>query len=255
MYPNLPRPTIFAHRGASAHAPENTLAAFRLALEYHADAIELDAKLSADGQVVVIHDQTVDRTTQGHGKVSALTLEQLRQLDAGSHFDIAFKNESIPTLADVFAAVGKRIFINVELTNYASLNDDLPDKAVELVKQYDLTEWVIFSSFNPLALRRAHQLLPTVPLGMLAEPGRSGWLARSWIGRLLVPYQALHPEKGDVTPGLVAASHRRGQRVHVWTVNQPEEMHRLFACQVDGIFTDDPRLARQVLAETVLSKA
>ncbi|NMC78815.1 MAG: glycerophosphodiester phosphodiesterase, partial [Chloroflexi bacterium] len=91
-------PMLFAHRGASADAPENTLAAFRLAVDENADGIELDAKLSADGQVVVIHDQSVDRTTDGHGRVGQLTLAQLKELDAGSSFSPGFAGERIPTL-------------------------------------------------------------------------------------------------------------------------------------------------------------
>ena len=93
LYPFLPRPAIIAHRGASAYAPENTLAAFELALRQEADGVELDAKLTADGHVIVFHDQTVERTTEGQGRVLDLTLAQLRKLDAGSHFDIAFQGE------------------------------------------------------------------------------------------------------------------------------------------------------------------
>jgi glycerophosphoryl diester phosphodiesterase len=246
LFPSLSRPTIIAHRGASAHAPENTLAAFELALQYEADAIELDAKLSADGQVVVIHDQTVDRTTDGSGKLREMTLDQLRKLDAGSHFDIAFRGERIPMLSEVFEAVGKRTFINVELTNYASPIDDLPVKVVELVQQYGLAQRVLFSSFSPLALQRAHRLLPEVPIGLLATRGWFGALARSWLSQV-IPYQALHPELHDVTPKLVKRIHRAGRRVCVYTVNQPNDIRYLFALGVDGIFTDDPRLARQTL--------
>lgn len=247
MYPSLPRPTIFAHRGASAYAPENTLAAFELALRQSADAIELDAKLSADGQVVVIHDQTVERTTNGQGKVNQLTLRQLKELDAGSHFDDSFRGEQIPTLEEVFEAVGRRAWINVELTNYASVFDNLPDEAVELVRRHNLEKQVIFSSFNPRALLRARKLLPEVPIALLALPGPAGSWARSWVGCLLA-YRALHPEVRDVTPQLVASVHQRGCLVNVYTVNQAEVMQRLLAMQVDGIFTDDPVLARQVFA-------
>ncbi|MFZ6031533.1 MAG: glycerophosphodiester phosphodiesterase [Chloroflexota bacterium] len=242
-----PAPTVFAHRGASLHAPENTLAAFTLAVQHGADAIELDAKLSADGQVVVIHDQTVNRTTGSHGKVGEMTLAALKRLDAGSCFDAAYRGEPIPTLDEVFEVIGKQTFTNVELTNYASPRDDLPDRVAELVRCHDLAGRVMFSSFNPRALQRAHALLPAVPLGLLALPGPKGWPMRAWPGRLLVPYQALHPEKTDTHGRLVAGLHQLGRRVHVWTVNDETEMRRLFSLGVDGIFTDDPRLAKQVL--------
>jgi glycerophosphoryl diester phosphodiesterase len=250
MFEKLPSPAIFAHRGSSAHAPENTLAAFELAVRQGADAIELDAKLTADRQVVVIHDQTVDRTTDGTGKVGALTLSELRKLDAGSFFDIAFRGEPIPTLAEVFEKVGSLTCINVELTNYASPADSLPARVAELVKKYRLEDRLLFSSFNPLALLRIQKLLPKTPAGLLTLPGRSGWLARSWLGRL-IPHQSLHPEQGDVTPSLVERVHRNGRKIFVYTVNEGEVMRRLFSWQVDGIFTDDPVLARQVQAAAV----
>src|SRR3970040_788546 len=103
MYDQLPSPAIFAHRGASAHAPENTLAAFQLALRQQADGIEMDNKLSADGYVIVFHDQTVNRTTEGSGRVREKTLAELRELDAGSHFDVAYRGEPTPTPEKSFA--------------------------------------------------------------------------------------------------------------------------------------------------------
>jgi glycerophosphoryl diester phosphodiesterase len=247
IYSQFPRPAIIAHRGASAYAPENTLASFELALRQGADAVELDAKLTADGHIVVIHDQTVDRTTQGSGKVRELTLAEIRKLDAGSHFDVAFKGEPVPTLEEVFKAVGQLTFINVELTNYASLADNLPDQVAALVRRMKLTRRVFFSSFNPIAILRIRKLLPECPAGLLAGPGVKGAWARSWIGRLL-GYQALHPEQDDVTPKLVETAHRRNQPILVWTVNREDKMRQLFDMGVDGIFTDDPARARQVLS-------
>ncbi len=148
----LKKPLIIAHRGASAFAPENTLAAFRLAVELGADGIELDAKLSADGEVMVIHDQTVDRTTGGHGAVRELSLAQLKQLDGGHFKDVQYTGEPIPTLDEVFTEVGPRTLINVELTNYVSPLDALPDLVADLVIHHGLQDHVFFSSFHPLNL-------------------------------------------------------------------------------------------------------
>ncbi|MBN2549994.1 MAG: hypothetical protein JXB15_12600 [Anaerolineales bacterium] len=242
----LPYPTIFGHRGASAYAPENTLAAFQLALRQNADAIELDAKLTSDGQVIVIHDQTVDRTTAHTGRVRDLPLSEFRKMDGGSHFDLAFKGEPVPTLDDVFQAVGQLTYINIELTNYASIWDALPEKVAELVNQHQLSQRVLFSSFNPVALQRIRRLVPDAPIGLLAIKGASGAWARSMLSRVL-PYNSLHPEKSDVTPSLVQNAHKRGQKVFVYTVNRQEDMIQLFQMGVDGIFTDDPVLARQVV--------
>ncbi len=246
MFADLPRPTIFAHRGSSAHAPENTLAAFELALRQDADALELDAKLTADGEVVVIHDPTVNRTTGSTGVVHKMTLEQLRELDAGSFFDIAFKGERIPTLKEVFEAVGNKTFINVELTNYDAPWDSLADKVAGLVKKYGLRKHVMFSSFMPFALWRVHTLLPEIPIGLLCWAGRAGALSRSWPGNL-VPHQSLNPALDDVTHSLVKHQHRKGQRVYVYTLTDAEDMRRMFSWGVDGIFADDPLLARRVL--------
>lgn len=237
---------LFAHRGASADAPENTLAAFRLAADENADGIELDAKLSADGQVVVIHDQSVDRTTDGHGRVGQLTLAQLKELDAGSSFSPGFAGERIPTLDEVFEAMGGQMIINVELTNYASPLDSLPERVVELVRRHNLVERVFFSSFHPFNLLRVRRLLPQAVVGMLAMSGSAGGWARSFVGNWIAP-QCVHPHYNDVNRSFIERQHRVGRRVHVWTVNEPAEMVCLFRLQVDGIFTDRPRLARQIL--------
>jgi glycerophosphoryl diester phosphodiesterase len=241
------RPTIFAHRGSSIYAPENTMAAFDLALQHGADAIELDVKLTADNHVVIIHDQTLERTTGQPGDVRKCSLEEIRRLDAGSYFDVSFKGERIPTLAELFEKIGGRASYNIELTNYASPTDPLPEKVANLVERYNLAERILFSSFNPLALIRARRKLRQVPIGLLALPGKSGDWARSWPGMLL-RYQALHIEKSDATAKVVASTHQRHHRIHVYTVNEGAEMKALFNLGVDGIFTDDPPLARQILA-------
>jgi glycerophosphoryl diester phosphodiesterase len=247
MFAQIPQPAIFAHRGASAYAPENTLAAFELAVQQKADAIELDAKLTAEGQVVVIHDQTVDRTTDGSGRVGEMTLAQLRRLDAGSHFAPAFHGERIPTLEEVFEAVGEKTFINVELTNYASMADSLAEKVADLVRRHQLAKRVMFSSFNPLALLRARRKLPEPPIGLLAQPGKPGAWARSWIGRI-IGYNSLNPELSDADLHLVESAHQHGKRVLVYPVNQAEDIRRIFQLHADGIFTDNPVLARQILS-------
>ena len=244
MLTDLPHPIIFAHRGASAHAPENTIPSFELAIVQGADAIELDAKLTADGQIVVLHDATVDRTTEGAGRLAQKNLADLRSLDAGSFFSEQFRGVQIPTLEEVFEAVGKRIFINVELTNYAAPRDALVEKVCALVKKHALEKSVIFSSFLPSNLRQAERFLPEVPRGLLALGGWMGTWARSF-GFSFGEYAALHPYLTDVNAQQVSRVHRLKRRIHVWTVNQPEDIERLNAWGVDGIFTDDPQLALQ----------
>ncbi len=243
-------PAIIAHRGASAHAPENTLAAFRLALEHGADGIELDAKLTSDGEVVVIHDQTVDRTTGSQGVVREMTLARLKALDAGSFFDAEFAGEPIPTLSEVFDLISSRALINVEITNYTSIRDDLPDKIADLVIHHRMQNNILFSSFHPLNLLRIKRRLPQVPVAILTQEGAGlvPRILRGETGRLFAP-KFIHPYYTDVNEKVMAEEHRRGRRVNVWTVNEPDDMRYLFKIGIDGIITDDPRLARRILEE------
>lgn len=250
MLTTLPQPIIFAHRGASAHAPENTIAAFDLALEQGADAIELDVKLSADGEVVVIHDPTVDRTTGAHGRVKEMALADLRSLDAGSFFSAAYESERIPTLGEVFEAVGKRTFINVELTNYNTPRDHLVESVCMLVKKFGMQKRVLFSSFLPANLSTARNYLPDVPTGLLALSGVLGLWSRSF-GFAFGRYEALHPNLRNATQQQIYFVHRLKKRVHVWTVNEETDLRRLFRWGVDGVFTDDPQLAVKVRGEKV----
>jgi glycerophosphoryl diester phosphodiesterase len=249
MLTSLHQPVIFAHRGASVHAPENTLAAFDLAFAHGADAIELDVKLSADGHVVVIHDLTVNRTTGGRGRVRDLKLVELRALDAGSFFSPNFHSEKIPMLEEVFETVGKNLFINVELTNYSTPRDHLVESVCMLVKKFNIQKNILFSSFFASNLSKARSYLPEVPCGLLAAGGLPGAWARSF-GFAFGDYAALHPNLRDVTPQQVARTHRLNRRLHVWTVNAEADLRRLMEWRVDGVFTDDPRLAVRVRGES-----
>ena len=243
MITHFPTPIIFAHRGASAHAPENTLAAFELALKQGALAIEFDVKLTSDRQVVIIHDQKLNRTTNGSGAVTKHPQAALRELDAGSWLSADFRGEKIPTLEEVFETIGKRLLMNVELTNYATPFDGLVHEVAALVKKHGLQERVIFSSFFPTNLVLARRLLPSVPRGQLILKGSSGWWQRAAANFMML--DAEHPFITDVTASLVERAHSKGRRVHVWTVNDPADMHRLRSIGVDGIFTDDPLIGME----------
>jgi len=242
MLYTLPKPVIFGHRGACAHAPENTLASFRLAFDQGADAIELDAKLSRDGEVVVFHDSTLDRTTNGTGRVDSKSLAELRELDAGSHFSEQFRGEKIPLLLEVLEEFGKTRYINIELTNYTSPNDELVEKAAALVNSMGLGERILFSSFSAQNLKKVRQLVPEAETGMLALRGLAGFIARNISGRQVAPH-AVHPYLTDASQQWIEIAHRQGRRVHVWTVNRPVDLKDLFDWGADGVFTDDPALA------------
>lgn len=245
MFNELPSPLILCHRGAKNYAPENTLPAFKIALELGADGFELDTQLTSDGHVVVYHDRTVDRATNGHGKLSKLPLAELRKLDAGSSFSEKFRGEKIPTLDEVFETIGKRAVINVELKNFSSPFDNLAEKVCEVVRHHGMRKNVLFSSFLPWNLKKTAHILPEVPRGLITIRGRWGVWGRSF-GFNFGNYDALHPYLGDVTAQQVQRVHKLKRKIIVWTVNREEDMRRLFSWGVDGILTDDPQLALQV---------
>jgi glycerophosphoryl diester phosphodiesterase len=235
-----------AHRGASAAAPPNTLAAFEKAIDLGADGIEFDVHLSADGVPVVIHDATVDATTDGSGQVAEMTLAQLKQLDAGSRFAPAFAGERIPTLEEVLETMGSRLLLNVELKSTSLWDSGLERAIVAQVKRHGLDERVLFSSFNPFSLWRIKRSAPHIPIGLLYVPSLPLPLYQVLLAAL-VPHEACHPEHATVDARYVAWARRRGYRVNVWTVDEPDEMRRLIGLGVDGIITNVPDVLSQVL--------
>jgi glycerophosphoryl diester phosphodiesterase len=242
----LDRPLNFAHQGASHEAPANTLAAFLLAEALGADGIEFDVQLTADGEVVVIHDFAVDATTNGSGRVAEKTLAELKLLDAGHWFDADFAGQRIPTLTEVIDAVGDRLLLNIEM-KMASLRDDgLAAAVARTVADHGLLERVVVSSFNPVALWRLRRHNPEIPTGLLYAPDLPPVLRRGW-PRLLVRPDALHPYYTAVDEAYMRRAQRRGYRVNTWTVDDPGEMWRLARMGVDVVITNRPDLLTQVL--------
>lgn len=239
---------VIAHRGANAQAPENTLPAFQSALEQRSDGIELDAQLTADGQVVVFHDDTLNRTTNGQGAVRKTNLREVKTLDAGSWFGPEFTGTRIPTLEEALMLIGGQTLTNIELKNLSSPLDGLPGKAAAVIKDLNLEEQVIISSFNPLALAAFRRALPDVPAGLLTVPGRAGTFTRLLAGTLF-RYRNLHPHFSSVSPQLLATSQRNGGGVYAYTVNRAEDIKRMFSLGVTGIITDDPIQALRIREE------
>ena len=176
-----------------------------------------------------------------------MTLADIKRLDAGQHFSPAFAGERIPTLAQVFEALDPPALINIELKNNMSPFDALPEKTAILIKRYSVEARVIISCFNPLSLSRIQHFLPDVPVALLALPGSAGCLSRCWLGRWFSP-RLIHPHFGDVNAKMITAEHHQNRRVIAYTVDDPAVMERLFNAKIDGIITNDPRLARRVLA-------
>ena len=224
---------IWAHRGASAVAPENTVAAFRTAEAAGADGIELDVHLSRDGVPVVIHDETVDRTTDGHGRVAAMPLEQLRQLDAGTWFSHSFAGETVPTLEEVFAWAADRLRLNVEIKAVpAGL------AVIELLRAYPLAR-VLISSFDHALLERLRLQNPDLPLAFLVETRFWGRAVRRAVS---CRAESVHPRYDLLSRPLMAACRQHGLAVHCWTVDRPDVCNSLRRLGAAGIFTNDPAL-------------
>jgi glycerophosphoryl diester phosphodiesterase len=221
----------FGHRGARGHEPENTVRSVRRALELGADGVEVDVHF-ADGHLVVIHDDTLERTTNGQGRVTNKSFTYLRSLDAGS-------GERIPTLREVCDAVNRRAIINVELKG-----PNTAGPVAALITEYvNRCGWscddFLVSSFDLARILEAKQLCPAIRIGALISKTPRG-LAK--FAEALGAW-SLHPSKRCVTPKLVAEAHRRGLKVFVFTVNQPLEIARMKTLGVDGIFSDFPERA------------
>ena len=242
----LDRPLIMAHRGARDVAPENTLAAFRAAMAVGADGIEFDVSRCATGEIVVIHDDTVDRTTDGAGTVAALPLSALRELDAGAWFDAAFGGERIPLLEEVLDLAGGRLRLNIEIKGMRWRGDGIEAEIAAMVRQRGLGGDVIVSSFNPAALWRMRCAAPALQRALLYAPGQPLHLARAW-ARRAVGADALHPHQSLVNEASLRRAHQGGWRVNVWTVNEDADLARMMALRVDGIITDHPARAIELL--------
>ena len=230
---------VVAHRGASGHAPENTMAAFRRAVEMGARFIETDLHLTRDARVVAIHDSTLDRTTTGHGLVHLRSLEEVRALDAGAWFGSrsaeSFAGERVPTLDEILRFAKERdVIFYLEIKSDAAWG--VEHAVVAALRDSGEAARVIILSFDPATLESVHRLDSTMMTGYLCEHPSNDLVERSVRAgaRQIVP-------RGDlVTPALVEKAHRAGLQVVAWTINEPEQMRRLIAAGVDGIMSDYP---------------
>jgi len=244
--PDVNRPLIFAHRGACRAAPENTLPAFEAAAALGADGVELDVQYSSDGQLVVFHNPKLDETTDGSGRLTALTLEELRALDAGSFFSPEFAGTRIPLLDEVLDLLRGRLLVNIEIKSLDRATIAIGVEVVQAVRAHTMQDQVVISSFNPMALRRAKKAGPEIECAILLAPDLPGW-TRSNLARRFGMADGLHPEAPMVDEAYMAAARRQGMPVRVWTVNDEDEMRRFAGLGVDAIITDVPDLLKRVL--------
>jgi glycerophosphoryl diester phosphodiesterase len=237
-YLALPRPALFGHRGVRTRAPENTLAAFEVAADEGADGVEIDVRPSKDGELVVMHDATLARMTGDPRLVAELTTGELAELRVAG--------EVIPTLRDTLAFCGARgLALNIELKRDVPSRSQVVLRVARLLARTDVPSAVVVSSFDPWMLAGLRALAPEIPTALLLEPHHH---RRYRLGHMAQAFgMAVHPARSMVTPLWLDRWHRRGLRVMVWTVNDPEEIRRLCAMGVDGIITDDPGTARAVM--------
>lgn len=233
------QPEVFAHRGARRVAPENTLPAFARALAMGVAGIELDVHCTADGHLVVIHDFSVDKTTDGHGAVAAMTAAAVRRLDAGSHFAAAFAGVQVPFLDEVLDLVGNRCRVNIEIKSLDPYANDASAAVVAVVRQRQLYDQVIISSFNPISLLKVRHLDPKIAVGMLYDDEMPAFLRTVWAGAPLRP-EAQHPEHTLIDAAYMAWARALPCAVNTWTVNDVEEARRLASLGVDVIMSDLP---------------
>lgn len=248
-------PLILAHRGASAYAPENTLAAFRLARELGADGIELDVQLTKDKVPVIIHDDRVDRTTDGKGRVCDLTVAEIARLDAGSWKTEDYRGEPVPTLAQVFDALAdwlnpvgraRPCLINVELKTELLLTDGLERQVLNTIARYGIQDRVLLSSFSPLSLARAKQINPRLRRGLLYDASLPIYLRGAWF-RMLAGAQAMHPEHTMIDARYMQWARSKKLQVNTWTVDEADEAKRLSELGVNALITNAPDVIRQAL--------
>jgi glycerophosphoryl diester phosphodiesterase len=240
------RPFVLGHRGASADAPENTLAAFALALERGADGVELDVWRCGTGEVVVHHDADTGRTCGEALRLASASLGALRRLDAGAWKAPRFAGERIPTLAEVLDAL-PRALVNVELKSSGLPDLALAQAVAAVVREAGAEERVLASSFDPVLLAAFRRAAPRVPAGLLFSADR-GWRARAAAGLALARPGAVHPQHRLVTAARAAAWAARGLAVNTWTVDDPAEARRLAALGVAALITNRPAAVLEALA-------
>lgn len=244
---------VIAHRGASGSSPENTVISIKDALKQGAKYIEIDVHMTSDGHVVAIHDETVDRTTNGHGAVGELTLKEIKKLDAGSFFDSKFKREKIPTLEDVFTHLSNQAVVIIELKSGNEKYKGIEKKIIELVLKYKLEQRVILKSFDVKILKSFKKLNPSISR-LYCIIGTFGFMTidnglrfRSMLSIEDVTYYQVH--KFFLNQSLINKIHKAGKKVIVWDVHEINEIKKFHQMGVDFIESDYPKRVIDIIKQ------
>ncbi|MGB4588317.1 MAG: glycerophosphodiester phosphodiesterase [Clostridiaceae bacterium] len=235
-----------AHRGFSELYPENTMLSYKKALEAHCDGIELDVQLSKDGELVIIHDETLDRTTNGTGNVKNYTLKELKELDASFIFAGKYGINKIPTLKEYFNFIKDfSIYTNIEIKNSIIEYPEIEEKLIALIREYQLTDKVIISSFNHQSIQKCKKLAPEIKGGFIT----GSWIINAGSYTKKSGVEFFHPRYVYLKPLNIWELHRNGIKVHAWTVNEEKEMRTLIRQGIYGIITNNPARLHKVLEE------
>lgn len=234
----------FAHRGFSGKYPENTMLAFKKAIEAGADGIELDVQLTKDGEVVIIHDETIDRTTNGKGLVVEYTYEELAKFDASYIFIDKYGFNKIPTLREYFELVKDfDIVTNIELKTGINEYLGIEEKVWELIKEYKLEERIIISSFNHFSVMRMKKIAPNLKYGFLSED----WIIDAGKYTYSHGVKCYHPRFNNLIPEVVEELKSYGLEINTWTVNKEEDIKDMINKGIDVVIGNYPDLTKKIL--------
>lgn len=237
-------PKVYAHRGGSKWAPENTMAAFRKCKENGVYGIELDIQRCKSGELVVIHDEDLKRTTNGAGLIKDTNYSDLSKVDAGSWFGEQFKNERVPLLSEVLNLLDGRVVLNIEIKNTPVAYPGIEVDLLKVLADYKYPETIIISSFDHEVLKRLHDKNPNYAIALLGDPILCdvGQYAKT------VGATAWHPYFGSMRKDVIDSAHESNLKVNVWTPNKENEWEQLISQGVDGIVTDDPKALSDYIA-------
>ncbi|MDA2930194.1 glycerophosphodiester phosphodiesterase [Acidobacteria bacterium AH-259-O06] len=233
---------VIAHRGASGEAPENTMAAFERAIEMKVDLIELDIHFSKDGEIMVIHDETVDRTTDGRGAIAEMTRNEVQALDAGSWFSPRFEGERVPTLSEVIELVKPTpVNLLIEIKQGRGLPHGFEKRLIQAIQEHNILSRVIVQSFNHAAVRKVKEENPSIATGALIDYRSPDPVSEVKAAGA----ETLGLKSSLVTREVIEKAHRNGLRVFVWTVNKLARIRKMLTLGVDGVITDYPSRVRR----------
>lgn len=237
----------FAHRGFSGEYPENTILAFKKGIEAGCDGIEMDVHLTKDGEVVIIHDEAVDRTTDGKGLVADYTLAELKKLDASFKFKGMYGKNEIPTLREYFELVkDTKIITNIELKTGINTYPGIEEKTLRLIDEYGLRDRIIISSFNHYSVLRMKALAPDMKYGLLSET----WIVDFSEYARKLGMDFVHPIFNMVTEDFAMATKENGVGINTWTVNTEKDIRTMIDRGVAAVIGNYPNLARKIIDET-----